>query len=88
MLTPFREILEERRAAGAAVGAFTCYDVTTAIGVVRAAEARGDPVLLLDLRGLVPVALRAGCSCRRSWRSPTRRASLRASSSTTSTTSS
>ena len=47
MLTSFREILEERRGAGAAVGAFTCYDVTTAIGVVRAAEARGDPVLLL-----------------------------------------
>jgi len=47
VLTPFREILEERRAAGAAVGAFTCYDVTTAIGVVRAAEQRGDPVLLL-----------------------------------------
>ena len=38
MLTPFREILEERRAARAAVGAFTCYDVTTAIGVVRAVE--------------------------------------------------
>jgi tagatose 1,6-diphosphate aldolase GatY/KbaY len=47
VLTPFREILEERRVAGAAVGAFTCYDVTTALGVVRAAEARGDPVLLL-----------------------------------------
>jgi tagatose 1,6-diphosphate aldolase GatY/KbaY len=47
VLTPFREILEERRAARAAVGAFTCYDVTTAIGVVRAAEARGDPALLL-----------------------------------------
>lgn len=47
MLTPFGEILEERCAAGAAVGAFTCYDVTTAIGVVRAAEAREDPVLLL-----------------------------------------
>ncbi len=47
MLTPFREILEERRAVGAAVGAFTCYDVTTAIGVVRAAEGHGDPVLLL-----------------------------------------
>ncbi|HET9289351.1 MAG TPA: class II fructose-bisphosphate aldolase [Gaiella sp.] len=51
MLTPFREILEERRAAGAAVGAFTCYDVTTAIAVVRAAEARGDPVLLLASEG-------------------------------------
>jgi tagatose 1,6-diphosphate aldolase GatY/KbaY len=47
VLTSFREILEERRGARAAVGAFTCYDVTTAIGVVRAAEARGDPVLLL-----------------------------------------
>jgi ketose-bisphosphate aldolase len=51
VLKPFREILEERRAAGAAVGAFTCYDVTTAIGVVRAAEARGDPVLLLASEG-------------------------------------
>ena len=47
MLTPFRELLEERRSAGAAVGAFTCYDVTTALGVVRAAEARNDPVILL-----------------------------------------
>lgn len=47
MLAPFRQILEERRAAGAAVGAFTCYDVTTAISVVRAAEARGDPVVIL-----------------------------------------
>lgn len=47
MLTPFRELLEERRSAGAAIGAFTCYDVTTALGVVRAAEARNDPVILL-----------------------------------------
>jgi tagatose 1,6-diphosphate aldolase GatY/KbaY len=47
VLTPFRDVLEERRAAGAAVGAFTCYDVTTAIGVVRAGEARGVPVVLL-----------------------------------------
>jgi tagatose 1,6-diphosphate aldolase GatY/KbaY len=47
VLTPFRELLEERRAAGAAVGAFTCYDVTTALGVIRAAEAREDPVMLL-----------------------------------------
>lgn len=48
MLTSFREIFAERRAARAAVGAFTCYDVTMAIGVVRAAEARGDPGLLLS----------------------------------------
>ncbi len=47
MLTPFRELLDERNAAGAAAGAFTCYDVTTALGVVRAAEHRGDPVILL-----------------------------------------
>lgn len=47
MLTPFRELLEERRAAGAAAGAFTCYDATTALGVVRAAEDRGVPVVLL-----------------------------------------
>ena len=57
MLTPFREILEERRAAGAAVGAFTCYDVTTAIGVVRAAEARGGPGAAARHRGLVPLLL-------------------------------
>jgi tagatose 1,6-diphosphate aldolase GatY/KbaY len=47
VLTPLRELLDERRAAGAAVGAFTCYDVTTALGVIRAAEERGDPVMLL-----------------------------------------
>jgi ketose-bisphosphate aldolase len=43
----FAELLAERRAKGAAAGAFTCYDVTTALGVVRAAEARGDPAILL-----------------------------------------
>jgi tagatose 1,6-diphosphate aldolase GatY/KbaY len=47
VLSSFRELLEERRATGAAVGAFTCYDVTTALGVIRAAEARNDPVILL-----------------------------------------
>ncbi len=47
MLAPFRELLEERRAARAAAGAFTCYDVTTALGVVRAAEERDVPVILL-----------------------------------------
>jgi ketose-bisphosphate aldolase len=46
-LTPFREVLDERRAAGAAAGAFTCYDVTTALGVIRAAEARRAPAILL-----------------------------------------
>ncbi len=47
MIAPFREILELRRARRAAVGAFTCYDATTAIGVVRAAEATSTPVVLL-----------------------------------------
>lgn len=47
MLAPFRDILDERRRAGAAVGAFTCYDVTTALGVIGAAEARNVPAILL-----------------------------------------
>jgi ketose-bisphosphate aldolase len=47
LLTGFRELLEERRASGAAAGAFTCYDVTTALGVVRAAERRAVPAILL-----------------------------------------
>jgi tagatose 1,6-diphosphate aldolase GatY/KbaY len=47
VLARFRELLEERRSAGAAAGAFTCYDVTTALGVVRAAEERGVPAVLL-----------------------------------------
>jgi ketose-bisphosphate aldolase len=47
MLSGFSEILEERRAVGAAAGAFTCYDATTAFGVVHAAETREAPVILL-----------------------------------------
>jgi tagatose 1,6-diphosphate aldolase GatY/KbaY len=47
VLVGFRELLEERREKGAAAGAFTCYTLTTAAGVLRAAESRGDPVLLL-----------------------------------------
>lgn len=47
MLIGFRALLEERRSAGAAAGAFTCYDVTTACAVVRAAEGRGAPAILL-----------------------------------------
>ncbi len=75
VLTPFRELLEERRAAGAAAGAFTCYDVTTACGVVRAAEERDVPAILLVaeasfradagrllLPALVTVAERADCA--------------------------
>ncbi len=47
MLASFGELLEERRSAGAAAGAFTCYDVTTALGVVRAAEAMRMPAIIL-----------------------------------------
>lgn len=47
MLVGFRELLEERRAAGAAAGAFTCYNGETAIGVIQAAEASSVPVILL-----------------------------------------
>ena len=47
MLTPFRTLLDERRAAQAAAAAFTCYDVTTALGVVLAAEERDAPLILL-----------------------------------------
>jgi tagatose 1,6-diphosphate aldolase GatY/KbaY len=47
VLVGFRELLAERAERRAAVGAFTCYDVTTAIGVVRAAEAESAPAILL-----------------------------------------
>jgi tagatose 1,6-diphosphate aldolase GatY/KbaY len=47
VLSGFRDVLDERRAAGAAAGSFTCYDVTTACGVVHAAEAADVPVILL-----------------------------------------
>ena len=51
MLIPFRTLVERRRAEGGAAGAFTCYDVTTALGVVRAAEQRRVPVVLLVSEG-------------------------------------
>jgi tagatose 1,6-diphosphate aldolase GatY/KbaY len=47
VLIGFRELLEERRADGAAAGAFTCYSLSTAVGVLRAAEDEGAPVILL-----------------------------------------
>jgi len=51
VLIGFRELLEERRAAGAAAGAFTCYNGETAIGVLRAAESSSTPVILLISEG-------------------------------------
>jgi hypothetical protein len=47
VLVSFSDLLVERRSQGAAAGAFTCYDLTTALGVVRAAEERHDPAILL-----------------------------------------
>lgn len=51
MIASFKDILDEQRARQAAVGAFTCYDTTTASGVLRAAEAAGVPVILLVSNG-------------------------------------
>jgi tagatose 1,6-diphosphate aldolase GatY/KbaY len=47
MKAKLSEILSERSAARAAVGAFTCYDLTTAIGVLTAAERASVPVIIL-----------------------------------------
>lgn len=47
MIVRFSEILTERRRRGTAAGAFTCYNLATAAGVVRAATARGAGVILL-----------------------------------------
>ena len=38
MIVSFSELLAERRSRGAAAGAFTCYNLETAVGVVRAAS--------------------------------------------------
>jgi len=43
----FSKILSDSRAAHNAVGAFTCYDVSTGIGVVTAAERAAVPVIIL-----------------------------------------
>jgi tagatose 1,6-diphosphate aldolase GatY/KbaY len=47
MIARFVDMLEQERAAGRAVGAFTCYDLATAFGVLRAAEQESVPVVLL-----------------------------------------
>lgn len=47
MLAPFGALVAERGRRGAAAGAFTCYDLETARGVLRAAAAVGAPVILL-----------------------------------------
>jgi ketose-bisphosphate aldolase len=47
VIAPFDELLADARARGGAVGAFTCYNLETATGVLRAASARGRGVVLL-----------------------------------------
>lgn len=47
MLAPFPDLLASAGARGAAVGAFTAYNLETVTGIVRAAEERDAPVLLL-----------------------------------------
>ena len=41
------DLAVEARARGAALAAFTCYDLTTATGVVTAAQDAESPVVLL-----------------------------------------
>ena len=50
MLTAFDTLLDDARDRGAAVGAFTAYNLETARGVLRAAEARRTGVILLVAR--------------------------------------
>jgi ketose-bisphosphate aldolase len=45
--TRFGEVLDRARGAGRAVGAFTCYDLLGLEAVVRAAESRRAPVIVL-----------------------------------------
>jgi tagatose 1,6-diphosphate aldolase GatY/KbaY len=47
MLTRFSELLADGASRGAAVGAFTCYNLETAAGVLRAAAGRRCGVVLL-----------------------------------------
>jgi tagatose 1,6-diphosphate aldolase GatY/KbaY len=47
VLTRFSELLADSASRGAAVGAFTCYNLETAAGVLRAAAARRCGVILL-----------------------------------------
>jgi ketose-bisphosphate aldolase len=49
MITAFSALLGDPR-GGRAVGAFTAYDLETGIAILRAAEQRGGPVILLVSR--------------------------------------
>lgn len=47
MIVPLSALLNERWNCAAAAGAFTCYNLETAAGIVRAATAQGVGVILL-----------------------------------------
>jgi tagatose 1,6-diphosphate aldolase GatY/KbaY len=47
MLAPFADLLADAAARGSAVGAFTCYNLETAAGVLHAAEGRDRGVVLM-----------------------------------------
>ena len=47
MIASFASLLAERRNTATALGAFTCYDLETALGVLGAAAERDRPVVLL-----------------------------------------
>jgi tagatose 1,6-diphosphate aldolase GatY/KbaY len=47
VIVAFDQLLAERGVVRAAVGAFTCYETTTATGAVAAAEAASTPLVLL-----------------------------------------
>ena len=55
-MTRFASVLADAAAAGRAVGAFTCYDMLGFEAVVRAAEARAAPVIVLVGPGSVAAA--------------------------------
>jgi ketose-bisphosphate aldolase len=71
MLTPFSELLADAERAGTGLGAFTCYDLEVASGVLAAAESRNAGVVLLVSRDAfaAPIgdqlmsALRAAAEC-------------------------
>jgi tagatose 1,6-diphosphate aldolase GatY/KbaY len=47
MLASFSELLQEHRARGTALGAFTCYNFETAAAVLQAAQERAGGVIIL-----------------------------------------
>ena len=70
MIVGFAELLQERRSAGGALGAFTCYDLETAHGVLAAAAELDTGVVLLI--GNASFAGRAACSSSRRCTAPRR----------------